>query len=120
LIQASHGVLYGFGTLHWQSAGHAKDTIGWLWAEGVVAEILLFSFGAAVLRRLGSPSLLMLGGVAAAGRWILLGFSTDLPVLVVAQLLHGLTFGATHLAAIDFLGRAAPPGLSATAQSLYG
>ncbi|WP_119462197.1 3-phenylpropionate MFS transporter [Rhodospirillaceae bacterium SYSU D60014] len=120
LIQASHGVLYGFGTLHWQAAGYARDTIGWLWAEGVVAEILLFSFGATVLRRLGSPGLLILGGVAAVVRWMLLGFSTDLPVLILAQVLHGLTFGATHLAAIDFLGHAAPPGLSATAQSLYG
>ncbi len=119
LIQASHGVLYGFGTLHWQAAGHAKDVIGWLWAEGVIAEILLFVFGARVLRRLGSARLLALGGAAAVLRWTLLGLSADLPVLVPVQLLHGLTFGATHLAAVTFLAQAAAPGLAATAQSLY-
>ena len=32
---------------------------------------------------------------------------------------HALTFGAAHLAAMSFISRAAPVGLSATAQSLY-
>jgi PPP family 3-phenylpropionic acid transporter len=30
LIQSSHAILYGFGTLHWLAAGHDKDTIGLL------------------------------------------------------------------------------------------
>src|SRR5690606_36597953 len=68
---------------------------------------------------LGSARLLALGGVAAVLRWTLLGSSADLPVLVPVQLLHGLTFGATHLAAVTFLAQSAAPGLAATAQSLY-
>ena len=36
------------------------------------------------------------------------------------QLLHGLTFGAAHLAAMYYLMREVPPGLAATAQGLYG
>jgi len=119
LVQASHSVLYAFGTLHWQAAGHAKDTIGWLWAEGVIAEILLFAVGTALLRRIEGTRLLMFAGAAGVVRWIALGASTDLPVLACVQVLHGLTFGAAHLAAMDVIGRSAPPGLAATAQSLY-
>ena len=32
------------------------------------------------------------------------------------QCLHGLSFGATHLGTLAFIGRAAPAGLAATAQ----
>src|SRR5438552_1477974 len=39
LIQASHALLYGFGTIRWLAAGYDKATIGWLWGEGVVVEI---------------------------------------------------------------------------------
>ena len=40
-IQASHAVYYNFGSIHWLAAGHGADVIGALWAEGVIAEILL-------------------------------------------------------------------------------
>jgi PPP family 3-phenylpropionic acid transporter len=37
----------------------------------------------------------------------------------VLQLLHALTFGATHLGAMNFLSRTVPPGAAASAQALY-
>jgi PPP family 3-phenylpropionic acid transporter len=37
-------------------------------------------------------------------------------LLVLLQGLHGLSFGATHLGTLAFIGRAAPAGLAATAQ----
>lgn len=119
LIQASHSVLYGFGSLHWEAAGIAKPTIGWLWAEGVVAEILLFAVGAAVLRRVDGPRLLALAGVAGVVRWLALGLSAELPVLVAVQVLHGLTFGGAHLAAMEIIARGTPSNLAPAAQSLY-
>lgn len=119
LIQASHSVLYGFGTLHWQAAGHAPAAIGWLWAEGVIVEVLIFAVGAALLRRIDGPRLLLLSGLCGVARWIAFGFSTAFPVLAAGQVLHAVTFGAAHLAAMDFIARAAPPGLAATAQGLY-
>ena len=120
LLQTSHLVVYIFGTLHWRDAGIDDFVIGVLWAEGVVAEIVLFSFGAALTARFGAAGLLMMAAVAGVMRWPLLAFSTDLSVLFVAQALHGVTFGAAHLGAMAFLSRAIPPSLSATAQTLHG
>ncbi len=119
LAQASHAVLMGFGTIHWRAAGIGDGVIGLLWAEGVVAEIVLFAFGAWVLRRLGPGGLLVIGAGAGILRWWLTGLTTDVVWLVGLQLLHGLTFGATHLGAMHFLTRAAPQAISATAQSIY-
>lgn len=120
LIQSSHAVLYGFSTLHWLDAGHDKDTIGLLWAAGVLAEVVLFAVGRGAVIRLGPIRLLMLAGVAGILRWTVAALSTDLAVLALIQLLHGLTFGAAHLAAMYYLMREVPPGLAATAQGLYG
>jgi MFS transporter, PPP family, 3-phenylpropionic acid transporter len=120
LVQSSHAVLYGFATLHWLAAGHDKDTIGLLWAIGVVAEVALFAAAGGVVERLGPIWLLVLAGVAGMLRWTIAAVSTDLLVLGLIQVLHGMTFGATHLAAMYYLMREVPPGLAATAQGLYG
>jgi len=119
-IQSSHAMLYGFGSLRWLKAGYGEDAVGLLWAIGVVAEVILFAFGGAIVRQLGPVGLLLLGGVAGILRWMLLALFTSLPVLVLVQLLHALTFAGTHLAAVYFLVRRAPAGLAATAQGLYG
>ena len=119
LIQGSHGVYYAFGTIHWRSVGYSEDIIGWLWAEGVIAEIVLFTWGTRLLRRFGAARLIMAGGVAAALRWGITGATDALPALVVVQALHAFTFGAAHLGAIHFITQAVAPSRSATAQSLY-
>ncbi|HET6520286.1 MAG TPA: MFS transporter [Geminicoccaceae bacterium] len=119
LIQASHSVYYAFGTLHWRAAGHGDAAIGFLWAEGVVVEVVLFACGGALLRRLGAGRLLVLAGLLTALRWTLTAASAELAVLLVAQTLHAASFAATHLAAVHEIQRLAPPGLSATAQSVY-
>lgn len=119
LLQASHAVYYGFSALHWKAAGHSEITIGLLWAEGVVAEIVLFAAGGAAVARAGPAALLAVAGLGGLVRWTLLGLSTALPVLLAGQVLHAATFGAAHLGAMHFIARNAPPGLSATAQGLY-
>ncbi len=118
-IQSSHAVYYAFGTIHWREAGYSDVVIGALWAEGVIAEILLFALGDRIVRRLHPAWLLVLGGLAGALRWTTLAMTDTLPVIVVVQALHAFSFGAAHLAAIHFIARTVPPHLSASAQSLY-
>jgi PPP family 3-phenylpropionic acid transporter len=86
---------------------------------GVIAEILLFVFSAHVVRRIDAVMLIAIGAVACGIRWTLMALDPDLPLLLLAQLLHGLTFAVPHLGAMYFILRATPPRLSATAQSLY-
>ncbi len=52
-------------------------------------------------------------------RWIILAETTALPGLIVAQLLHAATFGATYLATMHFIAARAPDGLKASAQGTY-
>jgi PPP family 3-phenylpropionic acid transporter len=118
-LQASHQVYYGFGTLYWRSLGFSDAVIGCLWAEGVLAEILLFWQGGRLLDRIGPLGLMATGGAAGIVRWGLAGLLPGLVPAAMLQLLHALTFGAVHLGAMNFLSRTVPPGAAASAQALY-
>ena len=119
LIQASHAAAYGFATLAWQASGIDDDVIGLLWAEGVLAEIVLFAVGGGLAARLGPARLLAIGAAAGIVRWVGLALEPGLAWLVALQALHALTFGAAHLGAMLYLVRAIPPEHSASAQALY-
>ncbi|TDH63362.1 MFS transporter [Dankookia rubra] len=118
LIQGSHALYYGFGTLHWQAAGLSPGVIGLLWAEGVVAEVALFLWGKPLVERLGAPGLAALAAGAGVVRWGVTAETVWLPALAAVQLLHAVTFGAQHLAAMRVLG-GMPPTQAATAQTLH-
>jgi len=116
LIQASHAVLYGFATLQWTVKGLDGTTIGSLWALGVVAEIGLFAVSARLVARVGAIEMILLGGIGAVLRWTAMAFDPPAILLPVLQCLHGLSFGATHLGAMDVLSRLAHRRGGATAQ----
>lgn len=118
-IQVGHMIYYGFATLHWRAAGLSGTIIGALWAEGVIAEVVLFAFGARLVARLGPEWLLSAAAVAGVIRWTVLAFTTDPWALASVQFLHAFTFGACHLGAMHFINRSAPAGLSARAQGVY-
>ncbi|MDO9460835.1 MAG: 3-phenylpropionate MFS transporter [Alphaproteobacteria bacterium] len=119
LIQAAHAVYYTFGTLNWQRLGISSTVIGALWALGVVAEIVLFAFSGRVIARFGPATLLALGGFAGVVRWTLTAFNPGVALLIPLQCMHAFTYGATHLAAMHFITRAAPAHLAVTAQGVY-
>jgi len=119
LIQASHVVYYSFSALYWRDLGYDTDTIGWLWAEGVVAEMALFYWSGRLLRRVRPTRLMALGGIAGVVRWTTLATATSLPVLAAVNFLHCFTFASAHVGAMFYLLRNTPSAQAGTAQSLY-
>jgi len=119
LGQGSHAMYYAYGGLHWRALGLDGALIGILWPLGVIAEIALFAFSTRMFKHVGAARLLALGGLGCVLRWTLMAFDPGLPVLVVAQFLHAISFALSHLGAVYFVLRAVPARLSATGQSLY-
>jgi PPP family 3-phenylpropionic acid transporter len=116
LLQASHAVYYGFSALAWRADGYDGTTIGLLWALGIIAEIILFAFSGRFPPVITPTVLLIVGGAGGATRWAAMAFDPPFWSLPFLQGLHAFSFGATHLGAIGFVSRAAPPHLAATAQ----
>jgi PPP family 3-phenylpropionic acid transporter len=116
LIQASHAVYYGFSALQWRGIGLDGTAIAALWALGVIAEIALFAVSGRLPPFFQPVTLLMIGAAGGALRWTAMALNPPDAALPVLQLLHALSFGATHLGAIGFVARRAPHGQGATAQ----
>ena len=119
LVQSSHALYYAFGTLNWRAQGFSGGAIGALWSLGVLAEIGLFAASGRIIALSGTARLLMLAGLAATLRWAFMALDPSLWATAVLQLLHAMSFGAAHLAAIHFLTHAVPEDRAATAQGLY-
>lgn len=119
LIQMSHGFIYVLGSYHWAAQGIDNETIGILWSIGVAAEILVFIFAGGIVTRVRPMYLLAVIACFGAVRWTVLAMTTSLPLLILAQTLHGLTYGASHLVAMYYLSSRVPDKYFMTAQSLY-
>jgi len=119
LNSASFAVLYGFGSIHWRAVGLDDSQVGLLWAIGVISEIILFWYARRAVASIGPVQLMLLGCASGILRWFLTADAEGFLFLALLQVLHALTFGAAHLGAMHFIQRAAPEGMSATAQGLF-
>ena len=121
MMAAAHAPLYTFLSIHLVDLGYDKAVIGVLWSLGVVAEIVVFVFMPRLLRTGSLRGILLICFSLAVLRFLLIGWLAAWPAaVIVAQLLHGATFGAHHAASITALNRWFPSRLQGTAQSLYG
>ncbi len=104
LMQASHSTYYAFYSIYMEKIGYSSTAIGQLWALGVIAEVVLFLFMHHLLQRWGARRVLIVSLAIAVVRWILVGLTPDnLPLVLLAQLMHAATFGTFHAAAIHLI-----------------
>lgn len=121
LTAAAHGPLYIFYSIHLVDHHYSKTVIGALWSLGVLAEILAFMLMPHLLRRHSLRHLLLVIFAATALRFLLIGWGADmLLVQVLAQLLHGISFGAFHAVMVAILHQWFPGREQVHAQALYG
>ena len=121
LMSAAHGPLYVFYSIYLVDYGYGKTLVGLLWSLGTVAEILVFLFMPRLLRRYPLHLILLVSFACAVIRFLMIGWAVDsLFVLLIAQLLHGATFGAYHAAAVATLNRWFPGRQQARMQAIYG
>ncbi len=119
LAQAAHATFFTFGTLIWQAEGYSSTWSGALWAIGVFAEVMLFSVSGRAALRFGAAGLIAMGAAASVVRWTAMALAPPLAVLVPLQMLHGVTYGATHIGAMHFIHDAVPRDKAGSAQALY-
>ncbi|KAI5916219.1 MFS transporter [Thauera sp. 2A1] len=121
LMAAAHGALNVFYSIYLVEHGYGKAVVGWMWTVGVLAEIAVFMLMPRISRQWTMRGILLFSFAVAALRFVLIGWGVgSMPVLVFAQLLHGVTFGAYHAAAIAMVNQWFPGRLQSHGQALYG
>ena len=118
LGQASHALLYGFSSVSWQSLGFTSLGIGILWSAAVLVEVALLSYSNALVERFGPDRLVLAGLAGGLLRWLLMAVLTSFPLILFTQMLHALSFAATHLGTMHMIRLMAPPHLRNRAQGI--
>ena len=116
----AHTSLYAFFSLYLVSLGYGKGAVGALWAVSVVVEIGVFWTQGHWFGRLSPHRWLMVVAAVTALRFAATaGGAAWLPILVLAQALHAVTFAAHHAACIALVHRLFTDRLRGRGQALY-
>lgn len=120
LLQFSFGAYYSFFSLYLESYQYSRISIGLLWALGVFAEVILFLLIHRLMAKIDVAKILFWSLLLTAVRWLLIAFFTHyLVVVIVAQLIHALSFGAAHAVCIELIRRFFQGQNAGQGQALY-
>ncbi|HEX7952714.1 MAG TPA: MFS transporter [Burkholderiales bacterium] len=120
LMQVAHGPYNAFYSIHLVEAGHTKTAVGWLWSLGVIAEIGLFLLLPRLMRAYSLNQILLFSFGCAFVRLLMIAWGVgSLTVLLAAQLLHAVTFGAFHSAGVAMMHQIFRGRNQARGQAIY-
>jgi len=104
LLQVSFGPYYTFYSVYLETYHYSRTVIGFLWALGVIAEVLIFFVMHRLLPTCGVRNLLLFSlGMAVLRWWLIACYAESVVILFFAQLLHAFTFGTAHAVAIELI-----------------
>ena len=120
LMIAAHSALYVYFSLYLAQIGYSKIVIGMMWSLGVIAEIVFFFYQGPIFRRYGVRHLMIASLLIAVVRFAMIGYlAQSLLWLLIAQLLHAVTFGTHHSASVATLQKWFSGPLQARGQALF-
>jgi len=120
LLQVSSGAWIGFYAVHTTRLGFPDTVPGLTWGLAVIAEIVLFFWGARLVERVAPPELILLVLVLTVARWALTAAAHSEVLVMALQMGHAITFSAFHLASVLLLSRLVPAESRTAGQALYG
>lgn len=120
LLQVAHGAYYTYFSIYLSSLDYSKFQIGWLWALGVVAEVVMFIVMHRWLKYHSVIQIMFIALLLTVVRWSMTAFYADtLWVIMLLQCLHAFSFGAMHAASIKFVHDNFRQHNQGRAQALY-
>ncbi len=103
---AAHGPYYTFYSIYLVDHGYSKSSVGWLWALGVISEILVFLWMPRLMRRFSLRQILLASFALGVLRFLVIGWGIGwIGLVLAAQLLHAATFGSYQAASIEVIHR---------------
>ena len=120
LMLLAHAPLYTLFSLWLEQNGYSRTQIGLFWTLGVLAEILMFRIQRPLFERFGLARAWSSSYAVAAVRFGLIAISGgNLWILLLAQLMHAVTFGVHHSASMALVREWFPQAAQARGQALY-
>lgn len=101
-----------------KSIGGSEVDVGWAWTLGPLSEMPVFLLSGMFLSRYKEVVLLALAATTYSVRWLLFAITTNPDLIILIQLLHGLSFGLFYMSAVSYISKRVPPELRASGQGL--
>lgn len=111
LIWASHSVYYTYYSVYLKQLGFSGATISVAWSIGVIAEVVFFLCFSRYANRFSLVGVLRHAVVFTSLRWLILAYSTNIYLLLIAQVFHLYSFGALYLASVKLTYKLLPDEL---------
>lgn len=120
LMAVAHGPYYTFYSIYLVDHGYSKSSVGLLWSLGVLMEIGIFLWMPHLTRRFTLHQMLLTSFACAVLRFLMIGWGVGwMAVLLIAQMLHAITFGVYHAAAVEMVHRFFRGKHQSRGQALY-
>jgi len=120
LMAFAHAPYYTFYSIYLEEYGYSRSSIGWLWATGVICEIGIFFIIPRLLQRFSLKQILSMCFGCAVVRFLMIGWGVEYFLIVLlAQVLHAVTYGAYHATAITMVHQFFRGRHQAKGQALY-
>jgi PPP family 3-phenylpropionic acid transporter len=104
LMQISFGGFYNFFTIYNLNHHIPKEINGWLWAIGVVAEIIIFLIQHKFIKKFHPLFWIKLSIFLTSIRWFMLYiFAGNMIFIALSQLIHAFSFAIFHTSALLYL-----------------
>ncbi|WP_245631777.1 MFS transporter [Alicyclobacillus ferrooxydans] len=119
LVSVSVSINNNFYALYYHSLGRPMAWLGVVYSLGALCELpFLFSVGRLFTK--WNPILIyIIGASVFLFRWVLMSFEPPTSVLLLLQMLHGVSFSFTYAAGVALANQASDERNRASAQTLY-
>ncbi|AWE08140.1 3-phenylpropionate MFS transporter [Lysinibacillus sp. 2017] len=119
LLQGAHASYYNYGYIYLQDLNVNLFYIGMILNVAVLFEILYFLKADTFLTKWKPSSLMLLAAIGATVRWLIVYLFPNMPMFIISQALHALSFAMAHYAFIRYISKALPKEQIPNAQGIY-
>ena len=105
--------------VYMQALGASYALMGVALTVSTISEVPAMFFSDRLLRRFGARGMLVIAMTTIGLRLICYWLTSAPWVVLLIQLVHGLTFAAVYTAGVYYADQVAPPGMKATTQGMF-
>ncbi|HLR59817.1 MAG TPA: MFS transporter [Pseudogracilibacillus sp.] len=118
-ITITHRANDSFIGLFITELGGSESLVGVGWFIALVSEALIFAFAYKWFKKDHALFFIILASILYTIRWIIFALSTSPMIILLGQVLHGLTFGIFYLSALDYITRLIPHALKSSGHLIF-
>lgn len=119
LVAVTHRMNDSYMSLFINQLGGGDNLVGIAWFVGVVSEALVIAFTGKWLKKLHPLIFIVASGLIFSLRWMLYSLITTPSLIIIFQVLNGLSYGVFFVMSFQYVTRLIPVQLQTSGHLLY-